>query len=74
MFDFHQLAREVDAFGIDHVQDRVGELAAMARTGGVSPVLIDVLTDTQAPDVVRVRALARIQMALGRRKPTFLAA
>ncbi len=74
MYDFHQLARDVDAFGIDRCDDAVGELAAIARSSGVSHVLIDVLTDGTQPDVARVRALARVQMSLGRRTRTSIAA
>ncbi len=74
MFDFHQLARDVDAFGIDRCQVAVGNLAAVARNHGVSPVLIDVMTDRTQPDVARIRALARVQLSLGRHTRTPIAA
>ena len=74
MFDFHQLARDVDAFGIDACPETVSQLATLARAGGVSPVLIDVMTRSGEPEVARVRALARVQLALGGRARPVLAA
>ena len=74
MFDFHELARRVDAHGFDRCEESVGELAGLARAGGVSPVLIDVLTGTGEPAVARMRALARVQGALDSRAKHVLAA
>jgi len=74
MIDFHQLAFEVDVLGLDRCKNQVMDLAAAARTAGVSPVLVDVLVDGGQPEVARLRALARVQSSLSRCTPSYLAA
>jgi hypothetical protein len=74
VIDFHQLARDVDAFGLENCQGTLNTLGDLAGRVGVSPVLINVMLDGHEPDVARVRALARVQAEMGRRTPTLIAA
>ena len=74
MIDFHELARDVDTFGIGTCQGDLQTLGDLAGRVGVSPVLIDVMLDIHTPDVARVRALARVQAEIGRRTPRLVAA
>lgn len=74
MINFHELARDVDAFGMDNCDATLHTLGDLAGRVGVSPVLIDVMLDSGAPDAARVRALARVQAELGRRTPALIAA
>ena len=54
---------------LDRVADR-------ARRAGVTPVLVDILVDVDAAEVVRLRALGRIhrQLVVDRRPPVALVA
>jgi hypothetical protein len=74
MFDYHDLARNVDAFGIETCEKDLLTLANLAARADVSPTLISVMLDAEQPDVARVRALARVQAEMGRRTPTLIAA
>lgn len=74
MFDYHDLARRVDAFGIETYENDLLTIADRAARVGVSPTLISVMLDAEQPDVARVRALARVQAETTRRAPTLIAA
>ncbi len=74
MIDFHTLAQNVDTRGLAAVEGDVREITVAARTAGVSPVLVAVLADPREPEVARIRALAKIRMALEARRPGAIAA
>ena len=57
----HRLAHAVANDGIARHHDAVARLVAdLRRRDGVNPVLLDLLADSRAPDVVRERALGRL--------------
>jgi hypothetical protein len=68
MIDFHELARDVDAAGMDSRQGTLQTLGDLARRASVSSVLIQVMLDPNQPEVARVRALARVQGEMGHRR------
>jgi hypothetical protein len=74
VIDFHTLAQNVDARGLAAAEGVVREITTTARNAGVSPVLVAVLADAREPEVARIRALAKIRMALESRRPGALAA
>jgi hypothetical protein len=60
----HRLSERVLADGIDADRVSLLLLGRDAREAGVSPVLIDVMTDEAAPEVARVRAFGRVSSRL----------
>jgi hypothetical protein len=62
--EFHRIAQVVDATTIGDFEDDITEMVTDARRVGVSPVLVQVLSDRSEPPVVRVRALAMVRRAL----------
>jgi hypothetical protein len=60
------LGRTVAEVGIDADPQGLTALADAARDAGISPVLTDVMVDTHAPEVVRVRAFGRVACAVSR--------
>lgn len=71
MIDFHALAQQVDLRGLQAAEPVLRDLTVAARNAGVSPVLVAVLADSSEPEVARIRALAKIRMAMenGRMAP-----
>jgi hypothetical protein len=63
--DLHQLALELEAHGFVGHDTAINSLSRSARAAGLSPVLIDVLGDPQAPEVARLRAFGTIASRLG---------
>jgi hypothetical protein len=74
MIDFHALAQQVDLRGFEAAEPVLRDLAVAARNAGVSPVLVAVLADASEPEVARIRALAKVRMAMENRRPTPIAA
>lgn len=74
MIDFHALAQQVDMRGLETAEPVLRDLAVAARNAGVSPVLVAVLADASEPEVARIRALAKIRMAMVSRRLTPIAA
>jgi hypothetical protein len=64
VIDFHTLAQQVDTRGLAAVEATIRQITVAARNAGVSPVLISVLADRDQPEVARIRALAKIRMAM----------
>ncbi len=60
------LGQRVAEAGVDVDPAALTTLAATAEAAGVSPALIEVLLDDQAPGVVRLRAFERVTCALSR--------
>lgn len=60
----HRLSERVIADGIDSDRVSLLLLGHDALEAGVSPVLIDVMTDEDAPEVARVRAFGRVSSRL----------
>lgn len=60
----HRLTERVLADGIDSDRMSLLLLGHDALEAGVSPVLIDVMTDEDAPEVARVRAFGRVSSRL----------
>lgn len=61
------LGYAIEADGITADPDSLALLALAARDLGVSEVLVDVMTDEQAPPVVRVRAFGRVSSSVAGR-------
>jgi hypothetical protein len=60
----HRLSERVLADGIDSDRVNLLLLGHDALEAGVSPILIDVMTDEDAPEVARVRAFGRVSARL----------
>lgn len=60
------LGQRVAQAGVDVDPTALADLAASAQAAGVSPVLIEVLLDQNAPSNARLRAFERISCALSR--------
>ena len=60
------LGQRVAAAGIDVDSAALQSLASTAEAAGVSPVLIEILLDDDAPGVVRLRAFERVTCVLAR--------
>ncbi len=58
------LGRTIAERGIDADPQGLRVLADAAQTAGISSVLTDLMVDTQAPTVVRVRAFGRVACAI----------
>lgn len=74
MIDFHTLALRIDTRGLVAAENELREITVAARNAGVSPVLVAVLADRTQPEVARIRALAKIRMAMERRSTPLVAA
>lgn len=79
MYDIHNLAMTIEDRGLDAVRagvrDDIPALVSEAREAGVSPVLVDLLTTADAPEVARFRAYLLVRRALEfTTAPTLLAA
>ena len=61
------LGYAIEADGITADPTSLALLAHAARDLGVSEVLVDVMTDEQAPSVVRVRAFGRVSSSVAGR-------
>ena len=70
--DLTRLAMLADRHGLDRLlPGLLDRVVARARLAGVAPVLIEILTDPDAPEVARQRALGRIHRQLaGHGHPT----
>jgi len=60
------LGRRVAETGIKPNSTDIATLAMAAGNAGVSPVLVSILTDDTAPEVVRLRAFERVSCAMSR--------
>ena len=60
------LGQRVAEAGVDVDPTALAELAATAEAAGVSPVLLEVLLDADAPSNARLRAFERVTCALSR--------
>ncbi len=58
------LLDRISRFGIARSEAELAQLARMANRLGVAPAIAGVLTDTEAPDIVRERAAARVAVAV----------
>lgn len=64
MFDIDELAGTIALYGMSAVESELSELARFARSRGLSGVAAEVMADTGAPGVARLRAFARIAREL----------
>lgn len=64
MLDTATLAQIIDVQGIEAAEPHISHIVTKARGRNVNPVVVDVLADTSAPEVARLRALARVQRYL----------
>jgi hypothetical protein len=64
--DLVQLGHELDAHGFVGREVAIRSLVRVARTRGIALTAADVLTDTSAPDVARLRAFAAVAIALAK--------
>lgn len=69
MQELIQLGVEIAEGGFDGRELTIRRMARDARAAGVGGAAADVLADTTAPDVARVRAFALVSAALGRIEP-----
>lgn len=63
------LAHALAADGIGPHEVGLRQTARWARAAGVSSVLVDLLTDTEAPEVARMRAFGKVAAALAAPAP-----
>ncbi len=69
--DLHLLAQELEAHGFVGHDAAINAVSRSARAAGLSPVLIDVLTNPTEPEIVRLRAFGMLASRLStRRTPT----
>lgn len=61
-----QLGVELAEGGFDGRELTIRRMARDARSAGVGSAAVDVLADTTAPDIARLRAFAVVSAALGR--------
>lgn len=66
--EIDRLAWQIDAGrlgpdGLAAHQDLIDSMTRFAGSLGVSPVLVGVLADTEAPEVVRIRAYGKVAFA-----------
>ena len=64
--DIDALAWEIERVGLVGHEAAISDTVDFATTRPVSRVLVDVLGDTGAPDVVRIRAFGKLVLQLAR--------
>lgn len=62
--DLHLLAQELEAHGFVGHDTAIDAVSRSARAAGLSPVLIDVLTDPTQPEIARLRAFGMLASRL----------
>jgi hypothetical protein len=55
-----RIAGDVDALGVTANETAIALVVAWARSAGVDPVLLSVLSDPTEPEVARARAFGRV--------------
>lgn len=65
--DLHLLAQELEAHGFVGHDTAINAVSRSARAAGLSPVLIDVLTNPTEPEIARLRAFGMLTSRLGTR-------
>ncbi|MEM8621698.1 MAG: hypothetical protein AAGF73_18470 [Actinomycetota bacterium] len=66
--DTDALAWAIERVGLAGHESAIAETLDFAATQPVSRVLLDVLGDTDAPDVVRIRAFGKLALQLARNR------
>lgn len=67
--DLHLLAQELEAHGFVGHDTAINAVSRSARAAGLSPVLVDVLSDADAPEVARLRAFGALTSRLSGLRP-----
>ena len=62
--DLHLLAEDLASHGLVGHEAAVAAVSRAARSAGLSPVLVDVLADADAPEVARLRAFGMLTARL----------